>query len=494
MSWTEPSTSHTAEDMEEQELQTGGVRGKCWAVTITTGTCTEGLTDGFLTPVPSGHILIGVKEAADGKTSQPHYHLLYKGKKTVRKNFVVQEALDALQCQIHKDRQITYANTARVQEAYIQYMFKNNKSLLDQAFHSLKTAGLRVTCSTASKEDATTYHQADPISEDLKSGKRQWLAGAPSPSVKPTHAQWFVQMAKQKGTYWATRHQKVLNNYLDHWNEIDDDDDSAMDAKKRKIQEENSTKVSAILSRLDVIYPDDKIMTAVDKWLKSCKFKFPIDITPSGHLEMRAIVLCTMALMANVSRPAGSNIKQLWFSGPSGTGKTALTYLVAGPDDRIKLLTGDAMGVGRYRVSKDQQVLVFDEATLKQVSSDQNLRTLNSMADGYKTSVKVHSTSVTVDPIWIIINGNVNLKDFTMEDQTQRSTDADKPHSMRRRYIECHTDRLLPEEDGKIMHSNNSRKAAGACILRIALYYATKKQEYGTYANSLIEAVEQIKL
>jgi hypothetical protein len=355
---------------------------------------------------------------------------------------------------------------------------------------SLTSAGLRVSTQTTTIEGTTTYLQRDQISDALLSAKTEWIRQQDS-TEKPTQQQWFLHLSKLQGMAWATRQSRVLKNYLDHWNDIDVSEDDPI-VKKKKIQEDNNTRVAAILGNGNTSYPLKSILEAINRWILSCKYKIPSDIKTSSRVEERSIVISTMALMANVKRPENSNIKQLWISGASGQGKTTITDLIGGHKDRVKELAGDAFGVGRFDTTPDHQILVFDEATVKQACSDQNMRTLNRLADGKRTTIKNHGESKIIEPVWIIVNGNVNLLDFTMQDQTSKEEDKNNPHSYRRRYIELHTTIHPTEEDMDILHSNCALENAGSILIQMAKYYGTKKENYGRYASNLIFAVESI--
>ena len=124
---------------------------------------------------------------------------------------------------------------------------------------------------------------------------------------------------------------------------------------------------------------------------------------PSKRTEF----LTTLLFMSTVDRHADDGIRApLLWSTEEGTGKTSTLKVI--PEAIKKTMVTDAAGVGANDFQVQQNVFVLEDVTLKDITEDKR-GVVWALATGGSTSVKVHSTSKTISPKWVIGTSNEDI-------------------------------------------------------------------------------------
>lgn len=362
---------------------------------------------------PLWFLLVGSLETVDEDNSNPHYHCLFHRSTPCRKGVVANEIK-----QVCPQMDLTYIAPVRVQNAYVKYMYKTQPELLDDALTLMNNKWGANTKSAVAESQPTEERTLSTLEIYLQGLKKEFVERPPLDDM-------LRRCMKDMGLEQTSNKEKSIRLFHSLWmNQTGEDE-----PMKKKM-----------MLAADLFKPDDLTIDAgmmgnsLWKVLINADYTMPVDMTPIVKPARAFYTLCTMYLIAALPRVPG-NFKQLWLCGKPGVGKSILTSWLIGKDKRRKDIAGDACGVGRYSVNPDQEVIVFEEATEKQINKEENLRTLNSLADGRNTTVKVHSTVTSIKPMWLIVNSNIRLSDMTMSDQSKFANCA-YAHSMQRRFIQ----------------------------------------------------------
>jgi hypothetical protein len=395
--------------------------GRNWCVTIEPKN--QPLEEMKMYGCDEWQMLTGTLEGADNDGENPHHHCLFhvNNKQTMRKAKVCKSVKEVI-----PNADITYASPVRVQDAYVRYMFKNNPDVLPQAFQVMKKEW---------NSNAPGHYLADKdvslMDDYLESLKKEYLR-------RPALEDFLRRCAKDMGVEKTSTKVNVIKFFHSMWMDSEDDADVEPKRKKMKLAEE-------LFAVPEEEINFEQMGHSLWTFLKSAEYVMPSDLPKYNQPVCAFYTLCSMFLMANMARVKG-NFKQLWICGPSGVGKSVLTDWIVGDGKRAKNVAGDAFGVGRYTVQPDQEVLIFEEATVKQINREENLRTLNSLADGRNTTIKVHGSTTEIRPLWIIVNSNIKLSDMKMSDQTAFGNE-EWAHSMQRRFIQVNCKERITNPD-----------------------------------------------
>lgn len=465
---------------------------RLWAMSMTLGSERDLPTAGSAMPLKSGLVLLGHPEETDNQTSVPHVHLLYKSRDPVRKKQVVTDTLEVLQTE-EADRTVSYASPVRVVPAYLKYMFKS-APLSDKAVAviALRELGLTLKRSLPAtqgkrlkKSKPATTVQSDGSDSDIADDGEVSVSSdaglnavlndlAKQFTSKPYIDVWCEYFVKKVGVAYAARKMSAAKLFYELWPQHG----GAVSAR-------NETIWAAMTKPLQV---DTAVLaTALVKALTMCRFGIPADMDMPNKQERLMYVLCVMFAIRCVRRPPGLDIKMLWLSGAPGVGKTVLGRFICGPDQRTKTVAGDAMGVGRFQLTRYQEAVLFDEATSKQISSEYNLRTINALCDGMTASVKIYASTQELRPTWVVVTSNVILRSLTLADQNDKLS-ADKPHSMRRRFIEINSNEPIFDNVEQIVAATDT----SGLVIREAidiLLAATSYDNYGPITKRLLDNV-----
>ena len=129
----------------------------------------------------------------------------------------------------------------------------------------------------------------------------------------------------------------------------------------------------------------------------------------ANNPSKRTEFLTTLLFMSTVDRHADDGIRApLLWSTEEGTGKTSTLKVI--PEAIKKTMVTDAAGVGANDFQVQQNVFVLEDVTMKDITEDKR-GVVWALATGGSTSVKVHSTSKTILPKWVIGTSNENIPD-----------------------------------------------------------------------------------
>jgi hypothetical protein len=100
-------------------------------------------------------------------------------------------------------------------------------------------------------------------------------------------------------------------------------------------------------------------------------------------------------------------MKQICFFGMQGAGKTAMGKVI--PRYNKKIIAHDASGVGRYRCTKTQNVLVMEDITQDHILDKQNRTAIFQSASNDGQEIKIHSETIIQNPKWVLMTTNEDM-------------------------------------------------------------------------------------
>lgn len=452
----QPTTSTSDDIQPPQEWESASDRSRHWAATIIIGICSDFPEAGSFLQLLNGVILIGAVEDADRYDQNNHSHLLVHYKNAQRKTRAVSDVLKELQSP-QQDRVVPYAAPINSRPAYLNYMFKSRKDLLPAVVLKMNDLwGAKFPPGLGQEGPAESA--LGQVLIDLQT------AFLDKDNNRPNWPDWWAAAVEKLGIERATSKSQVIKNFLQLWRV----DSSGKRAHNYELAESMmGKKLRLTVNQFDAV-------TAIVKFLKAATVRVRLEPgEPRLHkctrlLHASAIMTC----MAAVKRPEMSNILMLWLSGPPGVGKSTLAAFICGMDERRKDVCGDATGVGRFQVNREE-VIIFDEATVKQITAGENLRTLNSIADGRRTEVKIHGATCVIPCCWIIITGNVSLAQL-MPEQDEGWAETTNEHSMHRRYMElAFTEKLTRVEE---LVSDEYREHSAEILSKVTSVFLSSSQ------------------
>ena len=128
-----------------------------------------------------------------------------------------------------------------------------------------------------------------------------------------------------------------------------------------------------------------------------------LSTNPSKRIEF----LTTLLYMATVDRHSDDGIRApLLWSTEEGTGKSSTLKVI--PEEMKKVMVTAAAGVGANDFRVEENVFVLEDITIKDITEDKR-GVVWALATGNNTSVKVHSTSKTITPKWVIGTSNQDM-------------------------------------------------------------------------------------
>lgn len=396
---------------------------RLWTLTIKPGTCEELPKAGSVLHSETICSLIGCLEQPDSDNSYLHFHTFNKTSKAVRQNQVLEMVKEQLPGTIP-----IYCQKARDVSGLVKYIMKAQPELDTKLFRQKVTKEMHLEKKTLKLDDDVkdekTTERLEKIMMEIQLQKKD----------KPTWAQWFREVRDHVGLSEAVKEKSVIMEFLNQWPAYEKEESKMIDdiAEVFKHHFSQSTE-----EKINVEYIADKLISLFG----NATYFVPNDIELNQQADRMMYTMCVMFLTSVVTRPRHYNCKGLWISGPPGVGKTLLSRFIGRNQIRCKEIAGDAHGVGRFNTTYDHEVLIIDEATKKTVSSDCNLRTINSILDGGITTVKSFGTTVDIEPLWVVVTSNVQLDNLTLNDQDDSLTTTE-PHSMKRRFVEIN----LPDE------------------------------------------------
>lgn len=168
-----------------------------------------------------------------------------------------------------------------------------------------------------------------------------------------------------------------------------------------------------------------------------------------GGLSLREVFYLSLFAFANCRRSQGDHLLQLMLSGESTTGKSTLVEDIL--LERGHNVTTD-QGVGRFSTGERNLILLHD-ADIVWLCKGPDADKYKTIARGETTTVKVHSATAVVPPLFLLVTSNKRffdhrigecdsfgrssmLRNFFTENKVKIADELISP--FRNRFLECH--------------------------------------------------------
>lgn len=213
----------------------------------------------------------------------------------------------------------------------------------------------------------------------------------------PNYHELMTLIVKKEGSERATAYIKAAEIFCsfadlsdDEKNDDDDDDDGEPKAKRKKMS-----------NRIELSYVEEADVRTRLASLIDC-----MTYTMNCMLTRNKVEVVTEILLPLISdrHEADTTTQSLYLFGDSGAGKSFWPRLLS-KLNLIKDVPTDADGTARFALQRGQCGWLVDECNARWFLSANNFATLKSIADGGRTSVKVHSGSQSVSG-WLICTTN----------------------------------------------------------------------------------------
>lgn len=133
----------------------------------------------------------------------------------------------------------------------------------------------------------------------------------------------------------------------------------------------------------------------------------------------------------------------LWICGDPGMGKSMLANLCGGPISRRKKVCADANGVGRFKCTDAQKVIILDDLRTDTYNTMNYYTIINQLLDDAgDTEQKQFAGAKVLANKYVIISSNSDIASLVSKSNITSETTPE--HSIARRVIQVHVKSILP--------------------------------------------------
>lgn len=180
---------------------------------------------------------------------------------------------------------------------------------------------------------------------------------------------------------------------------------------------------------------------------------------PSYQRKDRELAVLTHLLLMNTfHRRECDQLPALFLMGQAGVGKTSAFF----NPRLIHKIPADADGVGRYAVKAKNTTILYEEWYLEKLLEPQNVNLFKQIALGQQASIKVHSRTDRLQPLWVAMTTNDTYETLN-EKLTER--DPNEASALRRRILAICWDDSPKLSSRLIVH-----KDIQMCVSLLSLY------------------------
>ena len=220
------------------------------------------------------------------------------------------------------------------------------------------------------------------------------------------------------------------------------------------------------------------------KWINSEHISFStLHKTGLGQLTGKECFIVHLFSMATCRRVKGDDSFALSVVGRSSVGKTRIIEHCL---QQASFTYASEPGVGRFNV-KNRPILLYRDIEIDKLVKGADSSKFRTICRSEMTSVKVHSATVTLPPLWVMISANQRINSHSFSVPVKRKDTATVSIPDKKQKLDPSPSTSFANAFNWTSSSSTSKKAATKCFFNKPAHYPSQ------LVNSVVRLEESLK-